>query len=75
MTAENTKIAIYGAGAMGTVLGTLLTLGGLKNVHLITRNEKHVKAVALNPTTLSPGIGLQQEAITYLCLESLPSIT
>lgn len=39
---ENLKIAIYGAGAMGTVLGALLTLGGLKGVHLITRNEKHV---------------------------------
>lgn len=39
------KIAIYGAGAMGTTLGALLTLGGLKNVHLITRNEKHVQAL------------------------------
>lgn len=45
MTAENAKIAIYGAGAMGTVLGALLTLGGLKNVHLITRNEKHVNGL------------------------------
>ena len=44
-TAENAKIAIYGAGAMGTVLGALLTLGGLKNVHLITRNEKHVNGL------------------------------
>ena len=43
MTVENAKIAIYGAGAMGTVLGSLLTKGGLKNVHLITRNEAHVK--------------------------------
>ena len=43
--AENAKIAIYGAGAMGTVLGALLTLGGLKNVHLITRNEKHVNGL------------------------------
>ncbi len=42
---KNVKIAVYGAGAMGTVLGALLTLGGLKNVHLITRNETHVKGL------------------------------
>ncbi len=52
MTAENAKIAIYGAGAMGTVLGSLLTLGGLKNVHLITRNEKHVKGLNEKGATL-----------------------
>lgn len=45
ITAENAKIAVYGAGAMGTVLGAFLTLGGLKNVHLITRNEAHVKGL------------------------------
>lgn len=42
MTAKTAKIAIYGAGAMGTVLGALLTKGGLENVHLITRNREHV---------------------------------
>lgn len=36
------KIAIYGAGAMGTVLGVFLTRAG-KEVDLITRNEKHVE--------------------------------
>lgn len=35
------KIAIYGAGAMGTVLGALLTKGGLNGVELITRNKEH----------------------------------
>ena len=48
MTAENAKIAIYGAGAMGTVLGSLLTLGGLKQVHLITRNTAHVNGLKEN---------------------------
>ena len=38
------KIAIYGAGAMGTVLGALLTKGGV-NVDLITRNEAHVQGL------------------------------
>ena len=41
MNASKTRIAIYGAGAMGTVLGALLTKGGLKP-DLITRNKSHV---------------------------------
>ncbi len=45
MRATEAKIAVYGAGAMGTVLGSFLTLGGLKNVHLITRNAEHIFAM------------------------------
>ena len=46
------KIAVYGAGAMGTVLGALLTKGGLTNVQLITRNESHVTALKTKGATL-----------------------
>ena len=35
------KIAVYGAGAMGTVLGALLAKTGA-DVTLITRNQAHV---------------------------------
>ena len=42
MDVKNLKIAIYGAGAMGTVLGALLTKGGLESVQLFTRNQAHV---------------------------------
>ena len=45
MNVENMRIAVYGAGAMGTVLGALLTEGGLKNVWLVTRNEEHVNGL------------------------------
>lgn len=45
MRVTEQKIAVYGAGAMGTVLGALLTKGGLKNVHLITRNEAHTSVM------------------------------
>ena len=38
------KIAIYGAGAMGTVLGAFLTEAGVK-VDLISRNEAHVNGL------------------------------
>ena len=44
MRATDAKIAIYGSGAMGTVLGTLLTKGGLQ-VDLVTRNEAHVNGM------------------------------
>ncbi|MBR2646746.1 MAG: 2-dehydropantoate 2-reductase [Clostridia bacterium] len=45
---ETKKIAIYGAGAMGTVLGALLVKGGLKNVDLINRNASHVENLRKN---------------------------
>lgn len=53
MTAKEAKIAVYGAGAMGTILGALLTKGGLQ-VDLITRNEAHVN-------------GLRKQGATILC--------
>ena len=52
ITAETAKIAIYGAGAMGTILGALLTKGGLKNVDLITRNQAHVEGMRKNGATI-----------------------
>ncbi len=44
MRAAEAKIAVFGAGAMGTVLGALLTKGGLQ-VDLVTRNEGHVRGL------------------------------
>ncbi len=41
---KNPRIAVYGAGAMGTTLGALLTRAGVA-VELITRNESHVSAL------------------------------
>ena len=52
LTAQTAKIAIYGAGAMGTVLGALLTKGGLRNVHLITRNQAHIQALKTEGATI-----------------------
>ncbi len=39
------RAAIYGAGAMGTVLGAFITAGG-KDIDLITRNREHVRALS-----------------------------
>ena len=41
MRIDELKIAIYGAGAMGTVLGSLLTKSG-RDVTLISRNKAHI---------------------------------
>ncbi len=41
---ENIRAAIYGAGAMGTVLGAYITRAGGK-IDLITRNIEHVAAL------------------------------
>jgi len=41
------RIAIYGAGSTGTVLGAFLSRDGL-DVELITRNERHVKGLNEN---------------------------
>ena len=38
------KIAIYGAGSLGTVLGAYLSKAGV-SVDLITRNKEHVEAL------------------------------
>ncbi len=54
MRATEVRIAIYGAGAMGTVLGVMLKKGGLNNVDLITRNEAHVK-------------GMREQGATIVC--------
>lgn len=59
---EKMRIAVYGAGAMGTILGGLLTKGGLKNVELITWNLEHVQ-------------GLQQEGATIVCTGDGSEIT
>ena len=54
MKAVDARIAIYGAGAMGTVLGVMLKKGGLDNVDLITRNEAHVQ-------------GMREQGATVVC--------
>ena len=52
MKAQEARIAIYGAGAMGTVLGVMLKRGGLNNVDLITRNEEHVRGMCERGATV-----------------------
>ena len=41
------NVAIYGAGAMGTILGAYITKAGY-DIDLINRNKEHIEALKLN---------------------------
>lgn len=68
LTYKNAKIAVYGAGAMGTVLGALLTKGGAENVHLITRNQAHVSGLKTKGATIVCGAENQELSIPVQAL-------
>ena len=51
------KAAIYGAGAMGTVLGAFITASG-KQVDLISRNGAHIDALKKSGAQISGGVNL-----------------
>ncbi len=57
------RILIYGAGAMGTSLGVLLTRGGIP-CELVTRNIAHVNALKTRGATLIEG---GKETVTPVC--------
>ena len=52
------KAAIYGAGAMGTVLGAFICAAG-KQVDLISRNRAHVAALNENGAEIFGGANFQ----------------
>ena len=72
MKATEARIAIYGAGAMGTVLGVLLKKGGLDNVDLVTRNEEHVNGMRKDGATVvceADGIEINEKVNAILPAE------
>lgn len=59
MRSGTVRIAVYGAGAMGTILGALLTKGGI-DVDLITRNKVHVDGLnTMGATILCEADGVE----------------
>jgi len=56
------KTAIYGAGAMGTVLGAYITKAGHK-VDLINRNKEHVEALNKDGATIKGTIDINQKVL------------
>ena len=61
------RIAIYGAGAMGTVLGAFLTAGGVE-VDLISRNVAHVTGLKTNGAQIECTAAEQQWTIPVKAL-------
>lgn len=59
------KVAIYGAGAMGTVLGAFLMRSGEK-VDLITRNKAHVKALNQKGAHIVGSVDMRQDVHALL---------
>ena len=57
------RIAIYGAGSLGTILGAFISKAGVP-IELINRNKAHV-AVTVTPVSLSP-------SIIALCIGAAP---
>lgn len=41
------RVAIYGAGSLGTILGAYISKGGV-DIELINRNKAHVEALKNN---------------------------
>ncbi len=52
------RLAIYGAGSLGTVLGAYLSKDGIA-VDLISRNQAHIKALQENGATIKGSISMQ----------------
>ena len=52
------RIAIYGAGSMGTIIGAYLTKAG-KQVDLINRNKAHIDALKTSGTKITGTVNMQ----------------
>ena len=59
------KYAIYGAGAMGTVLGAYIARSGIE-IDLINRNEKHVAALREKGATITGSVNFTQKVNALL---------
>jgi 2-dehydropantoate 2-reductase len=45
------RVAIYGAGSLGTILGAYISKGGVA-IELINRNKAHIEALKTTERTL-----------------------
>ena len=59
------KVAIYGAGAMGTVLGAYISKSGY-DIDLINRNKEHIKALKDNGAKIIGKINFNQKVKALL---------
>ncbi len=62
------NVAIYGAGAMGTVLGAYITKAGY-NIDLINRNKEHIDGLKKNGATIIGNVNFNQVVNALLPVE------
>lgn len=58
------RIAIYGAGSLGTILGAYISKGGV-SVELINRNKAHVAALKKNGAQVVGTVQFTQQVVAY----------
>lgn len=61
---ENPRVAIYGAGSLGTILGAYITKGGVP-IELINRNQAHIHALQNNGARIVGTVEFSQEVMAY----------
>lgn len=59
------RIAIYGAGSLGTIMGAYLTKAGIP-VEMINRNKKHVEALKKNGAVVTGTVSMKVPVTAYL---------
>lgn len=58
------RVAIYGAGSLGTILGAYISKAGAK-IELINRNKAHVEALKTNGATIVGTVQFCQPVVAY----------
>ena len=58
------RVAIYGAGSLGTILGAYISKAGLK-IELINRNKAHVEALKAKGATVVGTVQFCQPVVAY----------
>ena len=58
------RVAIYGAGSLGTILGAYISKAGAK-IELINRNKAHVEALQSSGATIVGTVQINQQVIAY----------
>ena len=58
------RIAIYGAGSLGTILGAYISKAGVE-IELINRNKAHIEALQTNGAQITGTVEFNQPVVAY----------
>lgn len=61
---KTNRIAIYGAGSLGTILGAFISKAGVK-IELINRNKAHVEALQIKGAQVTGTVQFTQQVTAY----------